>query len=315
VSETILLIGAAGFVGRHLTSAFLDAGHSVHAVTRRGTSAIDRRASQIASDTVGGEAGGWAPYLDASSVVIHLASASTPGSSAGSPRKEIDQNLLPFLLLLDALQSRPHIPLQYFSSAGSLYAPRDGKPSAESDTVSPRSYHGAAKVAAEHFISAWAAQFSTSATIIRPSNIYGPGQLPRSGFGVIPHALSRMTQGLAMDVWGDGNETRDYLFVGDLVDLCLAALVRPPSGKVRTINAAHGESTSLNTLFSLLEKIVELPLKRTYHPQRSVDADHVVVNTRYADELFGWRARTSLARGLAETWQWFRSTQVVGWGG
>jgi UDP-glucose 4-epimerase len=309
VSESVLLIGAAGFVGRHLTKALLDAGHTVNALTRRDTFVVDPRARQITWRATGCDVDWWFPHLDASSVVIYLASASDPCSSAGRPRGEIYQNLLPFLALLEALQSRPHIPLQYFSSAGSLYAPRKGKLSGECDTVAPRSYHGAAKIAAEHFIAAWVAQFSTSATVIRPTNLYGPGQLPRPGFGVIPHALARMTRGVAMDVWGDGNETRDYLFVGDLVDLCLKVIAQPPRGTVRTVNAAHGESTSLNTLFSLLEKTTGFRLKRAYHPRRSVDVDHVAVNGQFTTELLGWRSRTSLEEGLEATWHWFQTTQ------
>lgn len=307
---TVLLIGASGFVGRHLTRALLDSGCKVIAVTRRGQAAVDPRASQVSAEGLGDNLDAWTAQITSVGAVMHLASGSTPGSSAGRPRDEWRQNLLPLLTLLEALQTHPHIQLHYLSSAGALYAPSNNGSSAESDTVDPRSYHGAGKVAAEHFIKAWCAQFAGTATIIRPSNIYGPGQEPRPGFGVIPNAFARMLRGINMDIWGDGSETRDYLHVSDLVDLCTAALNRPARSGALTVNAASGSSTSLNDLFLLLERTSGMPLKRTYFPQRAVDADHVAIDIRVAASELDWTPRISLETGLEETWRWIRSTET-----
>ncbi|WP_043692833.1 NAD-dependent epimerase/dehydratase family protein [Luteibacter sp. 9133] len=308
-NEPLLLVGAAGFVGRHLTRALLDSGKRVIAITRRGQAPIDPRAKQLSAEALGDDLHAWTEQVASVGAVMHLASGSNPGSSAGAPRAELTQNLLPLFTLLEALQSHAHIPLHYMSSAGSLYGAKQSGSSAESDLVDPRSYHGAGKVAAEHFIRAWCAQFGGTATIIRPSNVYGPGQEPRPGFGVIPNAFARMLRGLSMDVWGDGSQTRDYIFVSDVVDLCVAALRRPARSGALTVNAASGSSTSLNDLFTLLEGTSGLPLKRTYFPQRAVDADRVAIDIQVAAKELEWMPRMSLKTGLEETWRWIRSTE------
>ncbi|EQD57808.1 NAD-dependent epimerase/dehydratase, partial [mine drainage metagenome] len=135
-------------------------------------------------------------------------------------------NLGPLLKLLQALQTQPDCHLLHVSSGGTLYGDVD-HPAPESLAAHPRSYYAAGKAAAEHFIAAYAQQHSGMATVLRPSNVYGPGQTLHGGFGVIPAAMGCLLRDAPMILWGDGESLRDYLYIDDFIAACMAALQRP----------------------------------------------------------------------------------------
>lgn len=307
VIKRVLVIGADGFIGRALCQALTSQGTRVRAVSRNGHYSNRTGDEQIASDCR--TLSQLAPLLDNVDAVVYLAAASTPGSSAGKPSAELGGNLAPLLGTLEALQAEPTIPLVYFSSAGALYDERAREASRETDLPRPRSYHGAAKVAAEQFIGAWARQFGGSATIIRPSNVYGPGQAERAGFGIVPTALGCIRRGATLTVWGDGSAVRDYLYIDDLVSLALATLEQPNAGEVRTLNAASEESVSLNELFNLAELASGQPLQRQHVEGRAVDASRVTVSADCARQTLGWQPVVPLAEGLKRTWLWLNTIQ------
>lgn len=237
--------------------------------------------------------------------VVHVASTSTPGSSAGLPVKELEENVLPMVALLEAMQTVPQVPLIYVSSGGSLYSRITSGASDELAAVYSRSYHGAGKIAVEHFIEAWCNQFAGDAVVMRPSNLYGPGQFERAGFGVVPAALGKLSRGEVLHVWGDGSAERDYLYIDDFINLLLAAIDAPHRAGFRIFNACNGESIDLNGLFALLERVTGKPLCRTYDAGRPVDAPSVWMQAARARRTFGWLAKVGLLEGLERTWRWY----------
>jgi UDP-glucose 4-epimerase len=305
MSKRILVIGGEGFIGRSLCEALLRGGYRVQSTSRSSTSVVPGGVARIRCDVRSPDV--ISPLLENCDFVVHLASASTPGSTAGRPLEEIEANLLPTLALLQAMQSHPFLPLLFLSSAGSLYAGRGTEIFTEIDEVQPRSYHGAGKAAAENFIGAWSRQFERSAVILRPSNVYGPGQQKRRGFGIVPHALGAILNEQPLIVWGDGSSARDYLYIEDLVALCLAIIGTEMAPGLSTFNAGSGVSVSLNELFECMERVTGRQLKRHYAPMRSVDAERVAVDSGLAQGTFGWRPRIQLAVGIERTWNWLRS--------
>ena len=305
MNKSILVVGAGGFIGQHLVQRLAADRCRIVAITRRGLGAPHPSIQWSAEETPSVDA--WRSLLESVDTVIYLASVSTPAGSAGRPVAEA-VSLMHLLTLLEAMQTQPQTQLVYFSSAGSLYVPADTA-STEADVTGPRSYHGASKAAAEAFVGAWCAQFGGSATVLRPSNVYGPGQVTSRGFGVIPNVFWHMRHAQAMDVWGDGSQTRDYIHVDDLVELCVAAIRTPPVPGITVFNAASGRSTSLNELFSIMEDVAGLPLSKIYHEPRAVDAIHVAVDVSKAKARFGWSAQKSLRDGIEGAWRWYRSTE------
>lgn len=300
MNDSVLVLGASGFIGRHLSETLAQSGRHVIAATRRPATFTHASIRNVVAPY--DASGQFSALLANCSAVVHAASISTPGSSAAQP--QLDGNLRTTLALLEALQAFPDRRLVYLSSGGTLYGDREG-PAGESDPLRPRSYHGAGKAAAEHFAHAWAMQYEGTAAVLRPSNVYGPGQVPRQGFGIIPAAFDCALHGRALTIWGDGNTYRDYLHVADLVSLCHIVLEHDLPCGVHTYNAAHGDSTSLNALLDAIDATTGRPLRRVYEPARSVDVKRIAPDNTAARMHLGWHPATDLEQGLRQTWQWF----------
>ncbi len=303
MNGTILTLGGGGFIGTALSEALTAADNEVIALTRSATK-LHRSSIKCVSGTFHSPTD-FAPLLSNCRTVVHLASSSTPGSSAGHPLHELESNLRVTLALIEALQNAPHCNLLFVSSGGTLYGDKTITPATESSKIGPMSYHGAAKAAAEHFISAWAQQFSRSATILRPSNIYGPGQTARQGFGIIPTTFAKIMNNEALEIWGDGNAVRDYLYIDDFIQLCLAIVDTPMSCGTKTLNAGSNTGTSLNELLSLIEIVTGRSIRTVQNAKRQVDASHVVIDSSEARRLLGWVPQTPLEDGLKQTWEWW----------
>jgi UDP-glucose 4-epimerase len=304
MTDAMLVLGAGGFVGGHLVRALTGRTQAVIAASRR---PFEAGPGVEVCVSVFNEPDDYLPLLRRSRAVVHLASASTPGSSAAQPMRELD-NLRPVLALLQALQEFSTIPLIYISSGGTLYSRAQDDAANETTPVSPRSYHGAGKIAAEHFIAAWCNQFAANATILRPSNLYGPGQPERAGFGIVPAAMGKILRGETLHIWGDGSAERDYLYIDDFTGLCMAVLEHEQGPGARVLNACSGTSISLNALLDEIEHVTGRRLTRTYDPSRTVDVPKVTMRASLAQQLYGWSPNTPLRNGLERTWRWFSTS-------
>jgi UDP-glucose 4-epimerase len=306
MSDRILVLGAGGFVGQHLVRALARQGELVIAVSRSNINFNLPNVETVIAELRKPE--DFAPLIARSRTVAHLASTSTPGTSAARPLHELVDNLQPMAGLLQILQDHSGVDLLYLSSGGSLYTSTGDIAANEATRVQPRSYHGAGKIAAEYFISAWCNQYSSTATILRPSNVYGPGQPERAGFGIVPTALGKIQRNETLQVWGDGSAVRDYLYIDDLVRLITAILTRPMPSGARVINACSGVGISLNELFAALREVTGTALRCRYETSRSVDASHVVMDPTLAKREYDFSAATPLHEGLKRTWSWLNST-------
>lgn len=305
--DPVLVIGAGGFTGRSLLEAFARRQQPVIAVSR---SSFDAGSGQVETHLRAmHDVEDYAPFLGRVRAVVHLASTSTPGTSAGKPLQELDGNLRPTVALLEAMQVRPQLPFVYVSSGGTLYNRAGDGASDELAAVYSRSYHGAGKIAAEHFIEAWCNQFEGSAVVLRPSNLYGTGQDERPGFGIIPAAFGKLLREETLHVWGDGSAERDYLYIDDFASLLLAVVDAPPRAGFQLFNACSGTSIDLNQLFGMMEAVTGKRLSRTYDAARRVDAPTVRMQATRARETFGWTAQVGLPEGLERTWRWFSTTR------
>jgi UDP-glucose 4-epimerase len=298
----VLVLGAAGFIGRRLAERLASQGAEVIAATRHPArfehGGIHNEACSF------DDASQFLPLLAQCTAVIHSASASTPGSSAAQP--QLDGNLRTTLALVEALQDTPACRLLFLSSGGTLYGNRD-TPAVEDDPLRPRSYHGAGKAAAEHFIHAWSAQYEGTAVVLRPSNVYGPGQRARAGFAIIPTAFECALRNTPLTLWGDGRAVRDYLYIDDLVSLCEATLTTPLDPGSHVFNASSDGGITLDALIDTIDQVTSRPVQRLYQPARRVDIDQIVADSSNARRAFDWRPEVTLQEGLRRTWQWFQT--------
>ena len=235
--------------------------------------------------------------------VVHAASTSTPGHHINAPTREVEDNLLPLLRLLETMSDFSDIPLLYLSSGGAIYGDPQTLPVQESHALAPISYHAASKASAEHFLGVFAHQGHT-VTILRPSNVYGPRQPLKAGFGIIRTLLEHIKKETPITIWGDGETVRDYLYIDDLCNLCLAVLNGSTGG---TFNIGSGEGISLNSLCNLTEQITGKKISKQYQQARDVDVARIVLDTTAIRSIYNWKPEITIESGMRLTWNWLQN--------
>ncbi len=298
----IAVLGAGGFIGRALCARLAGAGHEVLGLVRRPAQGLQvpTRVDAFTDPAV------FRDVLAGCDWLLHAAAASTPGSTLGQPRAEIDANLAVSLALIEAMQSVAGCGLLYLSSGGTVYGDCGAAPVTEQQALRPRSYHGAAKAAVELFLSAYAGQYGGAVVVLRPSNVYGPGQDRRGGFGIVPTAMAAALAGEPVTLWGDGSTVRDYLYIDDLLDLVQAVVGAGAFPGFAVYNAASGQAVSLVDLLDVVDAVTDRPLRRDFLPGRRVDVQAIAPSPAAAAATFGWHAATSLEQGLRATWAWWQ---------
>ena len=280
--DGVLLLGGTGFIGQALATRLRQRGTDVQVVGRKEVPRLDE-------------------FLPHCSTVIHLASATTPGTSSAQPALE-QANLDLTRHLLQRLQGHPDIHLIYFSSGGTVYGDPAQLPVREDAPLAPLSPYGVAKVAQENSCRALRAH-GHAVTIVRPSNAYGMGQTAKSGFGLVSTLLEHVRLGTAVEVWGDGENVRDFIYIDDLVDATLRLVDMPT--ECGTYNLGSGVGHSVNQVKRLVEQVTGLPIKTIDRPARATDVRAVVLDSTRLCERLGWQPGVELARGVERTWRLF----------
>ncbi len=234
--------------------------------------------------------------------VIHTASTSTPGHYIHTPSREVEDNLLPLLHFLEIMREHTYLPLLFISSGGAVYGNPNTLPVPESHELAPVSNHAAGKAAAEHFLGVLA-HHGNSVIVLRPSNIYGPTQPLKPGFGIIRTFLEHAKLGTPITIWGDGEAIRDYLYIDDLLDACMAILKTPSSG---TFNIGSGKGYSINELCLLIEQISGKALNLIYQSARSVDVQKIVLDNTAICRRYSWDPQITIEQGIRSTWEWLQ---------
>jgi len=275
----VLLLGGTGFIGSALALRLKQEQMSTHVLGRHDVGRLEQ-------------------LLPHCGTVVHLASGTTPGSSATDPGME-QGNLALTRHLLELLQRQPQTHLIFFSSGGTVYGNPQQLPVSEDCPIAPLSNHGAGKVAQEAFCQTQRA-LGHAVTILRPANAYGPGQTIKSGFGLIRTLLECVRRGTPLDIWGDGENVRDFIYIDDIVEATTRFIKLPHDSG--TYNLGSGVGYSINQVKSIVEAVCGTELQAIYRPARGIDVRSVVLdNSRLAARL-GWQADVGLKDGVARTW-------------
>jgi UDP-glucose 4-epimerase len=279
--DGVLLLGGAGFIGTALAKRLQLENIPVHVVGRGNKTSLD-------------------DLLPHCSTVVHLASSTTPGSSARHPELETG-NMALTLHLLQHLQTQPPTHLIFFSSGGTVYGNPAIFPVTEDSALAPLSYHGAGKAAQEVLCRALGTS-GHAVTVLRPSNAYGPGQTLRHGFGLVRTLLTHAQAGTTLEIWGDGENVRDYIYIDDVVEATLR-LIRMPQD-CGTYNLGCGVGHSINQVKAVVEQVCGRALPTSYRAARGMDVRRVVLDNSRLGARLGWQAKVALADGVARTWEW-----------
>jgi UDP-glucose 4-epimerase len=287
-----VVTGGAGFIGSHLADALVARGDHVTVVDDLSTGRrehVPAAAELVVHDIR-------EPLTVDADVVFHLAAQADVGTSVERPLFDAEVNVLGTLRVLEAARAAGAA-VVFSSTGGAIYGDVDA-PAAEDAPLRPVSPYGMAKLAAEGYVDGWRRLHGLRTVVLRFANVYGPRQSASLEGGVIAIFLERLAAGEETTVFGDGEQTRDFVHVDDVVAGLLAAAGHPGG----TFNIGTGVETTVNRLHELCREACGRDVPPSHGPPRLGDARRSALDvSRVAAEL-GWRAELPLAEGLRRTW-------------
>ena len=293
-----IVTGGAGFIGSNLVDALLERGDEVHVLDDLSSGKrenVDERATLHVGD-IRADAD---PALDAArpEIVFHLAAQADVRVSVARPDFDADVNVLGTIRVLEAAR-RHGAKVVFSSTGGAIYGECDG-PAPEDRPLEPLAPYGTSKLAGEEYLSTWNRLYGTSHVALRFANVYGPRQQPHLEAGVVAIFMGLLRGGGQPQIFGDGMQTRDYVYVGDVVRACLASL--DADGSV--FNVGTGVETSVNDLYARIRDVTGSETEAVYADARLGELQRVVVDPARAERDLGWAAEVSLVDGLGLTWR------------
>jgi len=302
----VLVFGANGFVGRSVIPALLSENIPVHAVSRsvsplpshpllhwhRDPESDPERLRELFADC---------------HCAIHLASATTPGTTARHPTMEAKDNISPSLRFIEAIQEFQNIRIVFVSSGGALYG-NHSQPVREDFSTKPISYYAAGKLALEAFFEALHNYFGHEVIVLRPSNLYGPSQHFKRSFGLIRSLIEHSLTDQRFEVWGDGETIRDYIYISDFIDSLIKVVkTNYVSSGFSRYNVSSGEGHSINAVISTIQDITGKNLDVDYRPARQSDVKRIVLDSSLFRKQYAWTPTTSLRTGILNTLSWLNA--------
>ena len=302
----VLVTGGAGFVGSHVVDRLLAASHTVHVLDNLATGRRERVPAAARLHVCDLRDARLDTVITAvrPAVVVHVAAQAAVSRSVSDPRHDASVNVLGTIALLESCR-RAGVPRAvYISTGGAAYGDTDVLPTPEDHPIRPASPYGISKVTAERYLEVWAALTGASGLTLRLANVYGPRQDPAGEAGVIAIFASRLLSGVPCVVNGDGDQTRDYVYVGDVADAVALAVSSPDA--VGIANIGTGIETTVNELYRRLARLTNVRGDAEHAPAKPGEQRRSVLDATRAKSLLGWSATTPLDEGLTQTVAWFR---------
>lgn len=310
----VLVTGAAGFIGSNLVQRLLEDGRRVVGVDDLSSGTLsnladarDRHAGRFEFDRLDITAGGLTPLVERlrPEVIYHLAAQVDVRHSVEDPLGDATTNVLGTVAVCEAAARGGVRKIVYASSIGSYGEPREDQlPVGESFDPPALSPYGASKRAAMTYLRTYEALHGVAWTALTCANVYGPHQTTAGEGGVVATFIGRMLAGQPVTVFGDGEQTRDFVFVDDVVHAFVLAADR---GDGTRYTIGTGERISINQLFRALAAATEYPHDATPGPARAGEVRHSAVDASLAARDLGWKPWTTLEEGLAATLSWAAS--------
>jgi UDP-glucose 4-epimerase len=300
----VLITGGAGFIGRHLADHLVSRG-DVDVTVIDNESLGDRKHLDL--DKVRFIKGDLRSRddlrtaVEGQDVVVHLAADTRVIESIADPAHNFESNVIGTFNLLELCRELGVGRVVAASTGGAILGDVE-PPVHEQMAPQPTSPYGASKLMLEGYLSAYSSSYGMSCCALRFSNIYGPRSFHKGS--VVAHFYKRILAGEKLVVYGDGSQTRDYLFVGDLVEGIWDAIQSDVAG---AFQLGSGKPTTLNQLLERMSAVTGLELDVAYEDFRAGEVRDTWCQIDKARSGFGFAPRTSLDEGLSRTWEWFRS--------
>ncbi|NCO83957.1 MAG: UDP-glucose 4-epimerase [Nitrospirae bacterium CG_4_10_14_3_um_filter_44_29] len=299
----ILVTGGAGFIGSHIVDAYINEGHEVSVIDNLSTgsrSNLNPAASFYHADIRDDVS---AVIRDISPEIInHHAAQISISVSVENPAADAASNIIGTLNIIEAGLKAGLKKFIFASTGGAIYGAQDYFPVDEMHPLRPLSPYAVAKLSCEKYLYCYKYNFGLDYITLRYSNVYGPRQNPYGEAGVVAIFTNRLIKGGQPMINGDGLQTRDYLYVRDVVEANLKALRVNASGE---FNISTGIETSVNELFSSLIRITGGDVNAAHGPAKKGEQLRSCLSYRKAQEILGWSPGVSIEEGLRNTVEWF----------
>jgi UDP-glucose 4-epimerase len=313
MSGRALVTGGAGFIGSHVTDILLANGYEVtvidnlvsgnreqvaKAATFHEMDITEDRAAQLVRES-------------GFDVICHLAAQIDVRKSVADPAYDSHVNIGGTLNLLEAVRQSGKRSTRFIfsSTGGAVYGDLVVPPTTEESPKDPQSPYGTAKLSVEYYMGYYARVHSVNVVALRYSNVYGPRQDPHGEAGVVAIFCSRLLDGTPLTIFGDGKQTRDYVYVGDVARANLLAATRPLPAigalDARAFNIGTGIETDVVELARLLREIAGSSVEAKHAPERPGEQRRSAVDVRKAQRVLGWHPKVPLREGLTETYRYF----------
>ncbi|HVG58918.1 MAG TPA: NAD-dependent epimerase/dehydratase family protein [Hyalangium sp.] len=302
----VLVTGGAGFIGSHVCDAFLRAGHEVIALDNLSSGKrenLDPKVRLAVLDIRSPEA---AELIrsERPQVLCHLAAQMDVRRSVEDPRFDADANILGMLNLLEAARVSGVQKVIFSSTGGAIYGEQDVFPAPESHPTRPVSPYGVSKASGELYLGYYKAQYGLSYVALRYANVYGPRQNPHGEAGVVAIFSQRLVAGQGCTIFGDGGQTRDFVFGPDVARANLLAFEKDYVG---AINIGTGVETDVNRLYALLAEAAGSNQPVVHAPGKPGEQRRSCIDPSLARRVLGWEPTVGLAEGLRKTVEFFRA--------
>lgn len=299
-----LILGGNGFIGSHLVDRLLAEGHSVRVFDRyeehfrKQLTGVDYRFGDF------GNRGLLSDALEDIDTVCHLINTTLPKTSNDDPVFDVQSNVVETLFLLEQCVAKKIAKVIFASSGGTIYGRPSTLPISEDSPTDPECSYGITKLTIEKYLALYNHLYGLDYTILRPSNPYGSRQNPNGIQGAISVFLGKVARNEPVEVWGDGEVVRDYVYVSDLVDGIYKASINTTSARI--FNLGSGTGYSLNQIIDVIRNVTGRNVMVEYKAKRGFDIPCIYLDIKRAETELKWHPTTPLEVGIVKAWEFIQ---------
>ncbi|HMA20107.1 MAG TPA: GDP-mannose 4,6-dehydratase [Gemmatimonadaceae bacterium] len=318
MSPRALVTGGAGFIGSHVADLFIQNGYDVEIIDdlSSGNRANLPENAKFHEVSIASDDAARIVREGAFDVVVHLAAQIDVRKSVADPIFDATTNIIGTLNILEAIRaSGRHTRIAFTSTGGAIYGDFNTPPNVETFVKDPESPYAISKLSAEYYLAYYGRVHGIEHVALRFGNVYGPRQDPHGEAGVVAIFCSRILEGKPLTIFGDGLQTRDYVYVGDVARAVFLGVTGklPQAERVdaRAFNVGTGIGTSVVELARLLQEAARSSADIVFAPKRPGEQQESFLDAGKARALLGWEPNVTLAEGLAKTFAWSEAQQSV----
>jgi UDP-glucose 4-epimerase len=300
-----MITGGAGFIGSNIADRLAQEGHELIVLDDLSSGAREQVPGganfyqmELDSRWIGRVVGREKP-----DAICHLGAQISVRRSVEDPYFDAHVNIMGSLQLIEAARRQNVKRFLFASTGGAIYGDTDVMPTPESHLAMPVSPYGTSKLSVEHYLHCFHSMYGLSYAALRLANVYGPRQDPHGEAGVVAIFSRALLSGKTPTINGDGTQTRDYVYVGDVVEAFVAALGSDVSG---SFNVGTGVETDVNVLYDLIAAAAGSSAPAEHGPAKPGEQRRSALDTTLIKETIGWTPRTTLAEGIPQTVEFFR---------